>query len=267
MSDTSIEQLRAQLDRLAQTQARRRDGNGLKAAYRLSIEDAPCAYGAPKQAVCTLLQPEPGPSSGSGCTSSLTEDVSQAYSWPVPASAKSTLKAGRQAFADADDFESHLDAMLEQAAFSRLASKLAARDRSSHEVVGLLIKEGYDASVAQRAVGRACRCNLIDDSRFAQSFVSAKRRAGWGSRRIEHELSLRGVPDTDVQKALADLDAGESEFERAIGVARKKRLSDTNPTEKLARFLVGRGFGSDIALRAARQAVSEASQEMVSTSG
>lgn len=266
MSADTVDNVREQLESLIAAQARRASARGRTGAYRLEIQEDPACLGKPRRAVCTLERLADASSygaidNGSDPTGDLP-DASQGRNWVIPSSAKGTLKAGRQTFADVSDFESNLASSLEEAAFLRLSSKLAARDRSSREVAELLAREGYDELSAKRAVERACRCGLLDDSRFAQSFVASKRRAGWGSKRIEHELMLRGVPDEDVRSALAEPGGEDVEFERALGLARKKRLSETNPTEKLARFLVGRGFAPGISLRAARRAVAESLSEM-----
>ena len=178
----------------------------------------------------------------------------------IPPSAEKTLKAGRCDFHDADDFDAYLSDALEQAAFDRVCVKLGARERASCDVISLLEQEGYGKEEARRAVARAQRCGVVDDKRYAQAYVRAKVRAGWGKARIERGLGHAHLSLKDCDMAAgAELDA-EQEFARALAAARKKRVPDKNPTEKLARFLAGRGYSMAISLRAAKQAVAE-SQE------
>ena len=258
MSSNAVKQVREQLDALMRVQADRAVAHKGSSSYRLRIQDDEGDCRIPRQVLCFLEKPDSTlGEDGSGPT---LEGPAYGDAWCVPKSAKGALKSGRQAFSGPDDFKEHLATVLEQAAFLRLTSKLAARDRSGRELEELLVGEGYDRPLARNAVERARRCGLIDDGRFAQSFVCSKRRAGWGSRRIERDLLSRGVAERDVHEALATSDDDSTEFERALGAARKKRLPEKNQVEKLARFLAGRGFSGDVALRAAKQVVSESSE-------
>ncbi len=259
MSSEAVDAVREQLDALIQAQASRRIARDTQGTYRLSIQDEGDSRAIPRQVLCVLETPDASQCSSSGQAEN--EDLAHTETWLVPKSAKAALKAGRQTFSGPEDFEAHLAGALEQAAFMRLTSKLAARDRSSREMEEFLVSEGYDRSAARKAVERACRSGLIDDLRFSQAFVCSKRRAGWGSRRIERDLLTRGVCEADVQKAMGECADGPTELERALGVARKKRMPEKNPTEKLARFLAGRGFSGDIALRVAKQVIAESREQ------
>ena len=45
----------------------------------------------------------------------------------------------------------------------------------------------------------------------------------------------------------------DDEFERAMGIASRKRVREPNAYAKLVRFLMGRGFSTDVSMRAAKQ--------------
>ena len=180
----------------------------------------------------------------------------------LPSSAEKTLKAGRSDFSGIEDFDAYLSEASEQAAFDRVCAKLGARERSSHDAVSLLVQEGYSEKEARSAVARAQKCGIVDDARYAQAFVRAKVQAGWGKARIARELGQSRL-------SLEDCDAGsvaalddDQELARALAAARKKRISDKNPVEKLARFLAGRGYSLSTALRAAKQAVAESQEDL-----
>lgn len=185
----------------------------------------------------------------------------------LPLSAEKALKAGRVGFLDAEDFDTYLSGALDQAAFDRICAKLGARERASRDVVSLLEREGYSRETACNAVERARRCGVIDDKRYAQAFVRAKVQAGWGQSRIARELGQAGLSLEDCDAENAEMLNGEQEYARALATARKKRMPDKNPTEKLARFLAGRGYSMAVSLRAAKQVVAESLEPPEESSG
>nr|WP_233217948.1 regulatory protein RecX [Roseateles chitinivorans] len=96
----------------------------------------------------------------------------------------------------------------------------------------------------------------LDESRFVESRIHARSQR-FGQRRIEQELSQHGLAlDAEQRSALA---AGE--LERACEVLRRK-FGDGAPVDAAAeakqlRFLMGRGFGSELARKAVRRAAAD----------
>lgn len=91
----------------------------------------------------------------------------------------------------------------------------------------------------------------LDESRFVESRLHA-RTARWGQRRIEQELSQHGLSlDADQRAQLA-----ATELERARELLRRKfsDLPSADPAQQARqlRFLLGRGFGAELARRAMR---------------
>ncbi|MFY8118374.1 MAG: regulatory protein RecX [Roseateles sp.] len=91
----------------------------------------------------------------------------------------------------------------------------------------------------------------LDESRFVESRVHA-RAARYGNRRIQQELSQHGLSlDAEAQARLKD-----SELERAREVWRRKfggaAPEDASARAKQTRFLVGRGFSSEVVRRVLR---------------
>ena len=182
----------------------------------------------------------------------------------LPSSAEKTVKAGRSDFSGIEDFDAYLSEAAEQAAFDRVCAKLGARERSSHDAAALLEQEGYGVQEARNAVARAQRCGIVDDARYAQAFVRAKVQAGWGKARIVRELGQSRLSLEDCgADGVAALDDNH-ELARALTTARKKRIPDKNPVEKLARFLAGKGYSMSTALRAAKQVVAESQEDLES---
>lgn len=92
----------------------------------------------------------------------------------------------------------------------------------------------------------------LDESRFVESRIHVRSQR-FGQRRIEQELAQHGLSmDAEQRSTLA---AGE--FDRACELLRRK-FGDEPPADAAAeakrlRFLMGRGFGSDLARKAVRQ--------------
>ncbi|MBB3196144.1 regulatory protein RecX [Roseateles terrae] len=145
-------------------------------------------------------------------------------------------RIARQAAADATGFaadgaaESHADAVGAEADESRTPDL----GQQVEEVLVWLRQQGY-----------------LDESRFVESRLHV-RSARWGQRRIEQELAQHGLSlDADQRSSLA-----ETELSRACELLRRKFSAvvawDAAQEARQMRFLLGRGFQSDVARRAIR---------------
>ncbi len=101
--------------------------------------------------------------------------------------------------------------------------------------------------------------DYVSDERFVASRLRT-RQARWGSRRIQAELSVHGLAlSGDQQQALQ-----QSELARAQAVwSRKFGQAPTEPREhaKQVRFLLTRGFASDVVRQVLRAAGSDEDTE------
>lgn len=121
---------------------------------------------------------------------------------------------------------------------------LARRDHSRAELARKLRDDGDDEAIAA-LLARLEDSGLLSDARFAGQFV-ASRAARFGTRRLVHDLKQRGVPDSEVDEALASVEQDEQARARAVW-ARKfdSRPTDAKSWAKQARFLQSRGFSAD----------------------
>lgn len=142
-------------------------------------------------------------------------------------------------------------------AMDRIAKLVDRRDYSSKEATDKLRQDGYTPSVVDATVARASDAHLIDDRRFAEVFVRTKVYAGWGMRRIERELSRRGIEAQELPGWPYDYLDPEGERERALEVARRHRVSGKNQLQKMVRFLMGRGFPTGVSYDVAREVLED----------
>lgn len=140
---------------------------------------------------------------------------------------------------------------------TRLAELIDKRDYSAQEALKKLVADGYSREVSQGLVDRAQECGLIDDVRFAKSFIRFKLSCGWGAKKISYELARRGVDVKEVPGWPQEFFEDESEFELAYKAASKKRITGKNDYQKIVRFLGSRGFSFGIASSVARQILNE----------
>ncbi len=122
---------------------------------------------------------------------------------------------------------------------------LARRDFSTRELSERLERRGFQPDAVRTAVEELLRERLLDDSRYAQNYVSA-HASREGPVRIEAELRLLGLPQVLIDEALA---AGPDWADRARQV-RVRKFGPEVPREwaqkaRQARFLQYRGFSSD----------------------
>lgn len=141
----------------------------------------------------------------------------------------------------------------------RALGLLAVRQRSRRELERRLLGAGFEATEVADTLERLERVGLIDDEAFARSVAEhgVEHRSESG-RMIARRLASAGVAPETAAGVLADL--GDDEQERADELARSRvaRLASLEPAkayQRLSSFLVRRGYGFDVARRAATRAL------------
>lgn len=135
---------------------------------------------------------------------------------------------------------------------------LAQREHSRAELARKLAPHAEDrpeapaAAQIDRVLDDLAARGLLDERRAAESVVATQARR-FGGARLRQTLRTRGVPAEVAAAALAGV-AG-TELERAREVWRRRFgvvAADAAGRAKQARFLAGRGFGSDVILQVVR---------------
>ena len=129
---------------------------------------------------------------------------------------------------------------------------LAYRPRSAAELLQRLREKGHAEADARAAVERMDALGLIDDTRFAESYVRDRvRLRPHGKRRLQQELRRKGVDPETAGEVIGEVLEGEgvSELDLARRAAAKWRpRSGEEPAaarRRLLGFLARRGFGGD----------------------
>lgn len=128
---------------------------------------------------------------------------------------------------------------------------LARRDHSRHELRHKLRTRGHAADVVDAAIARLAQTGLQSDQRYADSFVRSALNRGCGERKIRAGLRSSGIGES---LAAASLSLDDEQWVRLAVAALSKRFGATPPENdielaKRMRFLIGRGFSEEVALR------------------
>ena len=141
----------------------------------------------------------------------------------------------------------------------RALGLLAVRQRSRRELERRLVQAGFEPDDVADELERLERVGLLDDESFARAVVESRMGSRGESRRVvAGKLAQAGVA-SDVAVSVLD-EAPESEEVRAqrIADAKAPRLTGLEPQvafQRLYGFLARRGYGPEVARRAARTAL------------
>jgi regulatory protein len=157
-----------------------------------------------------------------------------------------------------------------QRALGRCSVVLSYRACTEHELREKLRASEFEPDVVDWAISKCIESRLIDDLRYATSFLASRLRRGHGLMRIRNDLNKRGIARPLVDEAW-QVHQDEHELEHGEGTARHltaaaaeralaKKFDAAGLVEQAARakatrFLAGRGFNYgeiEAALRAVR---------------
>jgi regulatory protein len=158
-----------------------------------------------------------------------------------------------------EDLDSRIDESEPRQARDRALRLLAYRDRSLSDLVGRLTEDGYAPLVSATVAADLARVGIMDDERFARNTARVLATVrGFGRSRIVRELSAHGIDEMLVQEALAEALPEDEELESALRLARALAARPRADVSRIAARLARKGFSVPMALRAARQVMSEA---------
>lgn len=185
----------------------------------------------------------------------------EAESWNVPMSVGRKLRGLKRQETFEPASRAELAHMVKELSLScgtaRIEALLNKRDYSSKELRDKLRRDGYGAEISSELVERALRGNLVNDQRFASVYARSKCFSGWGLRKIERELSRRGIDCDSLPGWPEEYLTEDSEFDRALELARRRRLTGKSDFQKIARFLCGKGYSMNVAFDVAKTVLEE----------
>ena len=124
---------------------------------------------------------------------------------------------------------------------------LARRARSQAEIAALLAARGASATLIQRVLGRLRALGYVDDDKLAAELVERWKERGFGSLRIQAELSRLEIDEAIAERMTLDAreerDRARRLLERSFSPA---ELGDRKGLARAARFLAGRGYPAEV---------------------
>ncbi|AEB07088.1 regulatory protein RecX [Coriobacterium glomerans PW2] len=168
---------------------------------------------------------------------------------------------------DLDAISSFLDATDRTCCMQQLVKMLARRDHGSAESREKLIAYGFAEDSVDRVLERARELRMIDDGRIARTYAERLMQKGWGRAMVGRKLRARGFCAEEIDRALEMSGSLEDELARASAQLERRPVPAVRAFEKLARYLVGRGYALEIARRATRDRLSRLAEQADSMRG
>ena len=137
--------------------------------------------------------------------------------------------------------------------------QLTVRARTRSELEGALSRKRVPEDAAATVLDRFAELGLVDDEAFATQWTESAQRRQRSRAGVRQELRSKGV-DADTVRTAVDSISDEDEYAAALALA-SKRAHATRGLEASVRHrrvlgaLARRGFGSEVAHRAARAAL------------
>ena len=130
-----------------------------------------------------------------------------------------------------------------KAIYNKALDIISRREHSQKELTDKLVKKYDFSELVNSVIHNLIEKNLLNDFRFSQSYVIARKRKGFGPKKIGYELVFRGVNENTASEVIdaeggwneAALKAFNKKFKAGIG-------ADFKEQNKQKVFLQNRGF-------------------------
>ena len=121
---------------------------------------------------------------------------------------------------------------------------LARREHSTRELARKLASRNFTPDLIETTIATLVSKGLLDNERFAESFVHSHYQRGQGPQKIRAELRGRGIEDGVIAACLEAPELCWSEQARQVREKRfgPKRPADFRERSRQMRFLQQRGF-------------------------
>ena len=134
---------------------------------------------------------------------------------------------------------------------------LKYRDRSEKEIVNRLKKKKVSREVIEKVIAELKSLSLLDDRKFAKSWIQERIRKGYGLLKIKVELKEKGIDQDLLKDLLQDInkDAWVLPQIRELVQKRIKKYNkiDLNVKRKILSYLVRRGFPYEKVIRVLKE--------------
>ena len=127
--------------------------------------------------------------------------------------------------------------------YNKALDILSRREHSQKELSDKLLKKFSNQDLIEQSIQKLEDNCLVNDERFSEHYVAARKRKGFGPKKISYELVSKGVEKSIASKAI--FESGEwkelahqvfnKKFNEGVAVDFKLKAKQKN-------FLINRGF-------------------------
>ena len=130
-----------------------------------------------------------------------------------------------------------------KAIYNKALDIISRREHSQKELSNKLIKKFNIPELVDSVIHNLLEKNLINDCRYSEAYVVARKRKGFGPKKIGYELVSRGINENTASEAI-DAEGGWNEAAlKAFNKKFKAGISeDFKEQNKQKIFLQNRGF-------------------------
>ena len=129
--------------------------------------------------------------------------------------------------------------------YNKSLDLLSRREHSRFELVQKLIKRYGSNNFLDEVISKLQELKLLDDQRFAEAYIKARIRKGFGPRRINAELQQRRVSESIINHELSMINNWDEIAHTAFKKKFNSSLNEAKETLKAKSFLQNRGFNFD----------------------
>jgi len=134
---------------------------------------------------------------------------------------------------------------------------LKYRDRSERELVNRLRKKKVSKEVIEKVIAELKSLSLLDDRKFAKSWIQERIRRGYGLLKIKAELKEKGIDQDLLKDLLENLNKDEWVLPQIRELAQKRikkyNKIDLNVKRKVLSYLARRGFPYEKVIRVLKE--------------
>lgn len=127
--------------------------------------------------------------------------------------------------------------------YNKALDIISRREHSEKEIREKLYKKFNDHKVSELVVTSLIEKGLVNDHRFAEMYIIARKRKGFGPKKIAYELLAKGVSDDISSQALNEEGGWRIAALNAFNKKYKNGIADNfKEMNKQKIFLQNRGF-------------------------
>lgn len=151
--------------------------------------------------------------------------------------------------------------MDDQAALKKARSRalrfLTYRARTVKELETYLQQKEFAAGIVASVIAEMKDYGYLDDYKFVRDFINYRKSRGYGKKRIQYELKLKGIERECVEELIAENFDREEELNTIRDMLKKRMpdhgLIDRRWIARQAGFLARRGFQENLIMTALRE--------------